>query len=192
MENKKCCYNCKKDSIFNRCSILLDNEDYKRLLQTAAASKNIEEYDARFCEEPYNFTKNYVCEEYKSKYIEYPIEVSKINTEDKQVEWREKDKGKFVRIRPCNEKYGNKTYLGIYLGELHTGSLVRHDPETKELHISSKLNPAIFVFELNEIIFGYESWWGIIKNEEQLKEISDIDIDNVWYVKALESLDKKS
>jgi len=51
-------------------------------------------------------------------------------------------------------------------------------------------NPAIFVFDLNEIIFGYESWWGVIESEKQLKEITNDVIDNVWYVKALKQIDE--
>ena len=37
--------------------------------------------------------------------------------------------------------------------------------------------------ELGKIIFGMESWWGRIKSEEELKDITDGDIENVWHVK---------
>jgi hypothetical protein len=88
-------------------------------------------------------------------------------------------------VRPCNEKYGNKTYLGIFLGEADIGLFISHYPDTKELSITRHYNPAIFVPELKEIIYGSGSWWGKINSEEELKEISDDDIDNVWYVKML-------
>lgn len=187
---KRCCKNCKKNDLFDRCTILSENEEYKRLIQEVIDEECVEESDARFFDKPYDFTKNFVCENYKSKYIEYPIEVSKINVDTDTSGWRDKDKGKFVKIRPCNEKYGGKTYLGIYLGELPIGNIISHNSNTNELNVSYDLNPAIFVFEFNEIIFGCQSWWGIIKNEQQLKDISDIDIDNIWYVKALKSLNE--
>ena len=70
------------------------------------------------------------------------------------------------------------------------GNIISHNSNTNELNVSYDLNPAIFVFDLNEIIFGCQSWWGIIKNEQELKDISDIDIDNIWYVKVLKSLNE--
>lgn len=62
---------------------------------------------------------------------------------------------------------------------------ITHDPKTFELNCSTTGNPAIFVPELGKIIFGMESWWGRIKSEEELKDITDGDIENVWYVKML-------
>ena len=52
-------------------------------------------------------------------------------------------------------------------------------------------NPAIYVFDLQRIIFGAESWWGIIENPEELKDITDDDINNIWYVKALKAMYKE-
>ncbi len=52
-------------------------------------------------------------------------------------------------------------------------------------------NPAIFVFDLKKVIYGYESWWGEIKSEEDFRKITDLDINNLWYVKALKELLKK-
>lgn len=188
MENRRCCKNCKRDAVFNRCNILIENEEYKNLIQKALTEEDIDQNNAAYSDGPYNFTKRFVCDNYKSRYIEYPIEVSKINVNTDTSGWRDSDKGKFVKIRPCNEKYGGKTYLGIYLGELPIGNRISHNPDSNELNVSYNLNPAIFVFDLNEIIFGCKSWWGIIKSEEELKSITDIDINNVWYVKVLKSL----
>lgn len=69
---------------------------------------------------------------------------------------------------------------------------MRTNPDTKELKVSFHCNPAIFVFDLNKIIYGCESWWGVIKSEEDLNSISDCDIDNVWYVRALKTLQRDS
>lgn len=136
----------------------------------------------------HEFRKGFICDNYKSIYIEYPIEVSKINQDTNKGGYRDRNVGKFVSIRPCGEQYQNKTYLGLYLGDLPIGHYITYNPETKELNVSFRNNPAIFVFDLKKIIYGYESWWGIIENEADLKEITDLDIDNIWYVKALKAL----
>ncbi|GHT90503.1 hypothetical protein FACS1894137_19820 [Spirochaetia bacterium] len=98
-------------------------------------------------------------------------------------------KVELVRIRPCGEKYGNKTYLGILIGDMACGtSSVIKDSKIK---ISwTGYNPAIFVPDLNKIIFGFESWWSEIENPDDFKEISNGDIENTWYVKLLNSLEK--
>ena len=42
--------------------------------------------------------------------------------------------------------------------------------------------------DLKRLVMGYESWWGIIESEEQLRQITNFDIENIWYVKALKAL----
>jgi hypothetical protein len=98
--------------------------------------------------------------------------------------------GTLVSVRPCGEEYGNKTYLGIMLGDLPLDVQVMHNSKTGELEILNYNNPAIFVPDLKQIIWGCGSWWGVIENEEQLRQISDDDIQNVWYVKALKAMQK--
>jgi hypothetical protein len=93
-------------------------------------------------------------------------------------------KSKLISIRPCDEKYGNKTYVGFLLGEMATGSSISISDDKIQCEWSG-YNPAIFVPELGEVIYGYESWWGTIDSIEELKEITNEDIDNVWYVKLL-------
>ena len=59
----------------------------------------------------------------------------------------------------------------------------------QELSIKTGMtNPAIFVPDLKTIIFGVESWRQRITTESQLRSITDIDIENVWYVKALKQI----
>jgi len=115
--------------------------------------------------------------------IEFPIEVSSIDTT--HLEDALEYKPGLVSVRPCAEEYQDKTYVGFLLGSLIVDVTIGWDPETKKLSLFPYTNPAIFVPELNKIIFGYESWWGRIKNPEDLKAITDDDIMNVWYVKAL-------
>lgn len=130
------------------------------------------------------------CKRYKSRYIEYPIEVSRINSEMREY-WKNDDCGQLVKIRPCGEEYGEKTYLGILLGDLPFMNYISYREETKELDILPSCNPAIFVPELKKIIFGMESWWGRIKNADELKEITNDDIDNVWYVRLMKEMNRE-
>lgn len=130
------------------------------------------------------------CEKYKSRYIEYPIEVNKINSEMREY-WKDTDCGRLVKIRPCGAEYGEKTYLGILLGELPFMNCVSYQEKTKELDVFPSCNPAIFVPELKKIIFGMESWWGRIESADELKDITDEDISNVWYVRLMKEINGK-
>ena len=50
-------------------------------------------------------------------------------------------------------------------------------------------NPAIYVPELRKIVFGCESWWGEIQSPDEIKDITDDDISNVWYVKLVKAME---
>ena len=92
--------------------------------------------------------------------------------------------GSLVKIRPCGEEYKDKTYLGFYIGDIALGSSIKVKEDKIQLNFSGH-NPAIFVPEIGKIIYGCESWWGEIEDEKDLKDITDSDIENVWYVKLL-------
>jgi hypothetical protein len=98
--------------------------------------------------------------------------------------------GQFVSVRPCDEKFENKTYLGIFLGELALSLGYQFKPEDGVLTVCRGFyNPAILIPDMGEVVYGCGSWWGAIKKPEDLKKITDLDIENVWYVKALKALD---
>ena len=122
--------------------------------------------------------------------LEYPIEIHGI----KKAAFVDMDfgakKGDFVAIRPCRNECKGKTFLGLYLGDLPLEYYCMFEKETKLLHIRPSGNPAIFVFDLNDIVWGCESWWGKIKDENHLRQITDDDIQNIWYVKALKQIEK--
>jgi len=100
--------------------------------------------------------------------------------------------GKMVRIRPCAKECEDKTYLGILIGEIASSSKMRIlDKDTIQVDFC-RHNPAIFVPKLGKVIFGYESWWGVIKTEDDLKSITNKNIQDVWYVKMLNELNKQS
>ena len=125
----------------------------------------------------------------KGRYIEYPIQVNNIKC-DKMKQLMMGRAGSLVKIRPCNKEYGGKTYLGLYLGNQPWSQTVSYNEESGELTVGMATNPAIYVFDLQRIIFGAESWWGIIENPEELKDITNDDINSQWYVKALKAMHK--
>lgn len=177
-EIKRNCNSC-KFGLFDRCNMLKNNEEYQ-------AIRNSHKKDSIL--DAHEFKENFICNEYKCMYIEYPIEVSKINRNTELYSLQENYIGKFVKIAPCTKEHRGKTYLGLFLGDLPLDISVSYNPATKELNLGYLTNPAIFVFEINKIVFGTESWWGIIETEDELKEITQADIDNVWYVKALKAM----
>ena len=127
------------------------------------------------------------CPDYESRFIEYPIQVNSIKC-DKMKQLMMGRAGSLVKIRPCNKEYGDKTYLGLYLGNQPWSQTVSYNKELGELTVGMATNPAIYVFDLQRIIFGAESWWSIIENPEELKDITDDDINSQWYVKALKAM----
>jgi hypothetical protein len=121
--------------------------------------------------------------------IKYPITVRKIKySEPVQTSYRRV--GMWVKVRPCAEDCKGKTFLGVYLGDLTLSSLVLYYPKTKVLEVCPHQNPAIFVPDLGRIVWGCESWWGEVEGPEDLRQITDADIQNVWYVRALKELSK--
>jgi len=132
------------------------------------------------------------CEHFESRYIEYPLTIQGIQNNFTKDGMRSMyDCGTLVKINPCGDEYGNKTYLGILLGDLPIGAYISFHPDDQKLHISPHSNPAIFVPELKKIVYGCESWWGEIESPEDFKEITSEDINNVWYVQLLKEMTAK-
>jgi hypothetical protein len=99
--------------------------------------------------------------------------------------------GDFVAVRPCDEKYRDKTYLGIMIGNIALGFSARPEDDGTLVVDFSHHNPAIYIPDVKAVVFGCGSWWGKIKSPEHLREITDSDISNVWYVKAIEQLSER-
>ena len=53
--------------------------------------------------------------------------------------------------------------FGIHLGSLPTGIVSSYDQKTGILENNMMNNPAIFVPTLKRIVWGYESWWRVLK-----------------------------
>lgn len=88
--------------------------------------------------------------------------------------------GDLVKIRPCGEEYDNKIYLGIFMGEVGIKPYIIYYSESQELELKTMLNPMIYIPELKKCVFGFESCWDKINSEEELKNITDKDINNIW------------
>lgn len=123
------------------------------------------------------------CTHYKSKYIEYPVTINGIENKEIETTSLGHTVGCLCEIRPCDERYQHKSYLGIYLGELPI-SIVSNLDNNGILTNSALTNPAIFVPALKKIIYGCESWWREIKDINDFKSI-DKDTKNQWYGKSI-------
>ena len=93
------------------------------------------------------------CIRFNSRYIEYPIFVNKIENRPIKAHSMGHHIGSLVAVRPCGEEYGDKTYLGIYLGELPIQILTSYDPHIGVL--KKELNPWV----CNVITPGYLGIW---------------------------------
>lgn len=119
---------------------------------------------------------------------EFDFNVNKIEF-DGQLFERDSRSGRYVRVRPCAPGFENKTYLGIYLGSFNLTVGCSYARETSCLQIRPMIpNPCILIPSLGKIVFGAESWWVVVNSEEDLRSVSDKDIDSQFYVQALKSL----
>jgi hypothetical protein len=94
-----------------------------------------------------------------------------------------------VSVRPVAEKYEGKTLIGFLLGNIALSSSVTISDDKIQCNFAS-YNPAIYVPETGEVIYGCESWWSEIKSEDDFRKITDQDIENVWYVKMFRAMNE--
>lgn len=137
------------------------------------------------------------CPKFKSRYIEFPISVNNIIVDEEKLDGGlyKSIVGNFVKVRPCGDEYKGKTFIGIMLGEMPMCVHASYDEDDRDLHIGTISNPAIFVPALKRVVFGCESWWERIKNEDIESEvvkhpITDDAIQNQWYVQMAQLLSK--
>ena len=119
--------------------------------------------------------------------FKFPMEISAIKVQGFNGATQGMHKaGSMVRIRPVNSE---KTYLGLYLGDMTREIMLARGGKSKVLMLTDRSNPAIWVFDLKKIVWGDSSWWGVVEKDEDIERlISDSDIQNVWYVKALKAM----
>jgi len=176
------CLSCSYEFL-NKCPTLKANSELQEIWK-AREKKQLPYMDAWLKE--HEFKKMSLCPEYRSKFIQYPLEITGIDfPESHSTDSFSGKVGSLVKIRPCGDE---KTYLGLFLGDIPIGVHVSHNRETGRLSVGNSSNPAIFVPDLKKIVFGMESWWGIIKAENDLQDITDLDIESQWYVKAMKQI----
>ena len=183
---RKCCMNCKYGGLFMKCDKLKCLPEYAELCddKLQKASSWLEKQNKQ-----HKIMYEHCCDDFKNQWLEYPIAVKEVRVDKLEYNKGFMHKmGCLVKIRPCGEEYENKTYLGFYIGDMPTQIYQSYNREESVLTIKEDGNPAIFVPELKKIVFGYESWWSEIKSEEELKDITNDDIENVWYVKLLKNM----
>lgn len=177
-----CCNNCKY-AWLDRCEKMRAIPEFAATCgdEVQKASDYLENFSKRL-----KIKQKYCCNNFENRWLEYPIAVKEVKVEAiKYNKDRSHKMGALVKIRPCGDEYNNKTFLGFYLGDLPLSIYQSFNPNTNVLEINTSDNPAIFVPEIQKIVFGCESWWGEIKSEDELKEITDETISNQWYVRLL-------
>lgn len=130
------------------------------------------------------------CAAYSSRYIQYPLEVGSI-TLDRLEGWGLSSVGDLVAVRPCSGNPEERTYLGLYLGQQPWTLAASFNNRTKDLAVRSVCNPLIYVFETRTLVRGADSWWSRIESPDDLKEITDANIEATWYVKLLREMAKR-
>jgi len=168
----------------------------------AKAYRDNNQETCSFCkdETPEDQAKCRICKGTGKREPFYPVVATQISVDMKEV-FRPKMLfggacGDFVSIRTIlkdDDPNDGKTFLGVIIGELATcGVLHRDNKEPGLVRVEPGLHyPMIFVPDLARVVFGYESWWGRINSPDDLRQITDATINNVWYVQALKALSKK-
>lgn len=121
--------------------------------------------------------------------LKFPVEVSAIEMLTERQRRGPDRIGALVRVRPYAKDCGDKTYLGIYLGDLPLEVDAFYRDKSHKLTIGLHRNPAIFVPELKRVVWGCGSWWGFIeKPEDAERMITDESIAAIPYVQALKAM----
>ena len=113
------------------------------------------------------------CLRFKSKYIEYPITVNKINLNKAFNLYNEKV-GARVKVKICENEYKDKEFDGILLGEIPVQNQVSYNETDGILTVTPVSNPAIYIEKLKRVVYGFESWWHIVENDKKEKMNNEI------------------
>jgi len=198
------CNNCRKGFIFtkDKCPILAEEKDvFARLLGFENTEDLYKQTKGSFMDEKYRGFMKYEQEvsdlvrepgacPFESRFIETPLSIlNGIYVADLEYDRGRKEHiGMFAKVRLAS-KEDTKTYLGIYLGDFPQSIGLSHKSDEQTMEVKpGQHNPALWIIELKKLVWGSGSWWSVIKSEEELKEITNSDIDNVWYMKMLKGM----
>jgi len=118
--------------------------------------------------------------------VKFPIEINGINMKQATMSRGKLSPGRLVAVRPCSKNPDNKTFLGLYLGELMVDFMWEYEKDTKVVHLLPHYNPAILIPEQNRVVWGMDSWWSEIESADKLRQITNKVIQDTWYVKLLQ------
>ena len=123
------------------------------------------------------------CEDFDSCYLQFPIQVDHIEVA-RQIPSEQLKHAQLVCVRLAGDYQTHLGFLLDYFGNLGPEVTVSYTKEDKALKVFTYGTPIMFVPALGRVVYGSECWWTRITSEEELREITDEDIDNCWYVKA--------
>lgn len=173
-----------KDCKMNRCKSYLptlSENDY-----CVHGAKTIGDFDK--VKRKINKDECETCPNFKSKYIEFPIVVEEIEYGDFEP-WN--NNICLAKVRIASDK-NKRTWLALYLGNFPHMPYVNYSDKTKKLKFGMATNPCLYVPALGRIVWGDESWWSRIESKDDLKDITDSDIDSQWYMQLLDCLNEES
>lgn len=179
-----------------------DENDKLVLTQKSCASCNRHE----FCPElkrhlnGRTFTDDYtklttlmqsICDEYKTIYIEYPIEVEAIGSQNNFILNDDKNMGQYtiVTILVEDEKYDKELHLGLYLGMIPFSIMSTYNKIDKTILNSFMQLPAVFVFKYNKIFYGTQIKYSFT-NINNIYQVSNKDCSLVNFLRNQYEQDK--
>ena len=130
------------------------------------------------------------CDEYEQRGLAFPISVNNVLVEQPSIGgFAGYEIGQLVIVRPCDPSFGDKTYLGILVGEMPVQIGLQYVREDGELRVYNVMtNPLIVIPEASAAVYGYESWWKSVDSPDDLKDITDEQIMSQPYMAALASM----
>jgi len=118
----------------------------------------------------------HICDDYESMFIQYPIIVESITTDNAFDYYNEqKNVGRYVIIKLNLENYDEEVHLGLFLGELPTSVISLFDKHDKSIRNKFQRTPAIYIFKFKKMFYGSYQRWKFIENESEFDLISNED-----------------
>lgn len=157
---------------------------FPRIRESGVEYKCLKDVDETGVEKTVTKDDCWGCKSFVNKHITYPLTVQGIEMENDRPE----RKPSLCKVRPCAPEYKDKTYLGIFIGEMPLSPTVSYHKTTGILSVSHMCNPCIYIPETNSIVWGCGSWWTEISSPDELKEITDDMIGSQWYVQLAKAM----
>lgn len=133
----------------------------------------------------------FVCNEYESMFINYPITVESITTDSAHT-LKMDNTGRFACIELNAEGYDDQQHLAIYLGDLPLSIVSAFDQRHGTLVNRFMVNPAFYVINAGRVFYGMNCRWKFIDTLEDLLTINDGDCPEGYFAAARLQLGENS